>query len=231
MKNFLITLPPNIVKSFARKNVFFHLAAIVATFIILKSGLDWRYFLAVRNPALNQAFFPALIIGGLLPILLPICLIVLGAVFHNKKRSIMGWCLAQAAFIGWLVSSTYKAFTGRVQPDLINIGIDSSHSFNFGFLQHGIFWGWPSSHTTVAFAMSFALIALLVFSKKSENSHTPSAPISAKKKWIAIIAIAYALYVGIGVSFAIHWLSEFIAGALIGTAIGVTVGKSFKEHF
>jgi hypothetical protein len=34
-----------------------------------------------------------------------------------------------------------------------------------------------------------------------------------------LLAIGYALYVGIGVSMTIHWLSDFVAGAILGTVI------------
>ena len=29
----------------------------------------------------------------------------------------------------------------------------------------------------------------------------------------------------------IHWFSEFIAGAIIGSAIGIVVGRSFKKSY
>ena len=119
----------------------------------------------------------------------------------------------QAAALGWIVSAVYKSITGRVQPDLLNIITDQSRNWNFGFLEHGVFWGWPSSHTTVAFAMVAAFIILL-------GKNRPVA------RWLAI---AYAFYIGIGVSFSIHWFSEFIAGAIIGTVVGVTVGKWWKK--
>ena len=41
------------------------------------------------------------------------------------------------------------------------------------------------------------------------------------------MSIAYALNIGLGVSMTIHWFSDFLAGAIIGTAIGTVVGKSF----
>jgi hypothetical protein len=40
-------------------------------------------------------------------------------------------------------------------------------------------------------------------------------------------AITYALYIGLGVSMTIHWFSDFSAGAVLGTAIGTVVGKSY----
>jgi hypothetical protein len=49
-----------------------------------------------------------------------------------------------------------------------------------------------------------------------------------QKRWLGAAAILYVLYIGVGVSTTIHWFSDFVAGALIGTAIGRTVGKSFS---
>ena len=142
---------------------------------------------------------------------LPLGLIVWGLMRKNKTREIVGWALLQATILGSLISSTYKAFTGRIQPNLSNTLIDSSHGFQIGFWEHGIFWGWPSSHTTIAFAMVMAFVTLFPGSRK-----------------VRVLAPAYAFYIGIGISTNIHWFSEFFAGAIIGTVIGVVVGKSFS---
>jgi hypothetical protein len=49
-----------------------------------------------------------------------------------------------------------------------------------------------------------------------------------KNKIIRFTALVYALYIGIGVSVtSIHWFSEFVAGAIIGSVIGIAVGKSY----
>jgi membrane-associated phospholipid phosphatase len=37
------------------------------------------------------------------------------------------------------------------------------------------------------------------------------------------------LYVGLSVSVTIHWFSEFVAGAIFGSLIGVVVGRSFRK--
>ena len=94
----------------------------------------------------------------------------------------------------------------------LNSLTDSSHGFQFGFLKGGVFWGWPSSHTTVTFAMSVCLITLY-----------------PKNKLLISLALVYAFYVGLGVSVSIHWLSEFVAGAIIGCVVGSVVGKSWRE--
>lgn len=202
------------IHSFKGHNLYFHFLAITLTVVILKSGLDWYYFLAVRDPLLNSIFLPALAIGFVLPIIIPFVFIIKGYLKKDNKASVLGWCLGQAALAGWIISSTYKAFTGRVQPNLLDLVNDSSNSFQFGFWEHGIFWGWPSSHTTVAFAMVFALISMY-----------------PKHKMLTTLSIIYALYIGIGVSFSVHWFSEFVSGLIIGTVIGLTIGDKYSENF
>ncbi len=209
---FVRTLPRNVISSFTGWKVLVLVAAFGSTYIIVTSGLDWQYLLAVRDPDLNKMFFPAVIIGAFIPVSLPLFLIVVGKLFNRIKVETTGWAMGQAALIGSIVSSMLKAFTGRLPPNLHDLMADSSHGFQFGFLHHGIFWGWPSSHTTIAFAMAFALVALF-----------------PKNKHILFYSVLYAFYIGIGVSLSIHWFSEFIAGAFIGTAIGMTVGSSFSK--
>ena len=213
LRIFIRSLPGNIVHSFRGRKFFFLLAAIACTFAIVRTGTDWNYLLWVRDPHLNKMFFPAVIVGAFVPISLPLFLVVVGRLFNAERTYIVGWALGQAALIGSITSSVLKAFTGRLQPDLTNLLVDSSHGFQFGFMQHGIFWGWPSSHTTIAFAMAVTLCYLF-----------------PRHRHISFYSIIYAFYVGIGVSLSIHWLSEFIAGAFIGTAIGMTVGPFYRKH-
>ena len=72
MKQFLVTLPRNLIGCFKGRKLVWHLVAILLTVILVMSGFDWRYFLATRNPALRSWMLPAVIIGGLLPIYLPL---------------------------------------------------------------------------------------------------------------------------------------------------------------
>ena len=126
---------------------------------------------------------------------------------------VLAWATLQAAFLGWLISSTYKVFTGRTHPPHIaQAVVDTSHIFHFGIWLGGIFWGWPSSHTTVSFAIAFAIISFL-----------------PKKAIPAICALIYALYIAIGASASFHWFSDVVAGIMLGTLIGVIVGRSFAQ--
>ncbi len=212
MKGFFYKLPANIIHVFSPRNLGWHLLAIVLTFIIVTTGFDWIYLLSVQGPKIHTFLFPAVIIGAFIPILLPLGLLALGKTGKNKKIIVTAWTLGQSAIVGYLVSSLYKMFTGRVQPDLSNFVTDISHNFQLGFWEHGIFWGWPSSHTTIAFAMMISWMVLF-----------------PKNKIIRYLAPLYALYIGFGVSIGIHWFSEFIAGAVFGTLIGLVVGKCFKQ--
>ncbi len=209
MKLFLSTLPRNIIGCFKGRMIIWHVIAILLTFILVSSSFDWRYCLATRSPNLRSWMFPAVRIGGLLPIALPLVLLASGSLAKSARTSIAGWAVGQAEFIGALVAAAYKAITGRAHP-LHGVGADLSHIFRFGLFRGGVFWGWPSSHTTVAFAMAVTMFTLF-----------------PKQRRVGYVAIAYALYVGIGVSMTIHWFSDFLAGAIIGTVIGVVVGKSF----
>jgi membrane-associated phospholipid phosphatase len=154
-----------------------------------------------------------------MPVLGSLTILVIGEASRNRRLIATAWALGQAALLAYLITSCYKAITGRRPPPFSghapNVAplADSSHGFQFGFLKGGIFWGWPSGHTTVAFSMALCLIMLY-----------------PKNKLIVFSALFYAFYIGLGVSVTIHWLSEFVAGAIIGSVIGLTVGRSYRTR-
>lgn len=212
MRDFFYTLPGNIVRSFWGRNVLWHLLSIVATLLIVGSGFDWMYFKATRPFA--GYLFSAVILGWRVPVVFPIASYIVGSLRKDLRAICSAYSTAQAAVIGLLISSSYKAFTGRpgLRHSVLAL-IDTSREFHFGFLKGGVFFGWPSSHTTVAFAMSAAIWTLY-----------------PTNKVVRCGALLYALYIGVGVSMTIHWFSDFVAGAIIGNAIGMTVGNVFKER-
>jgi membrane-associated phospholipid phosphatase len=211
MKQLLWTLPRNLIGCFKGPRIIWHAIAVLLTLILVISGLDWRFFASTRDPTLRSCMFPAVVIGGLLPIALPIMLLAIGSLAKSARTSLAGWAVGQSELIGVLVAAAYKSVTGRAHPSH-GVGADLSHVFRFGFLRGGVFWGWPSSHTTVAFAMAVTILTLF-----------------PKQRWLGCLAIVYALYIGVGVSMTIHWCSDFAAGAIIGTVIGRVVGTSFSR--
>ncbi len=211
-RDFFSTLPTNILRCFWGCNLLWHLFAIGATFLIVSSGFDWVYFTATRPFA--RYLFPAVILGWRIPIVFPIAAYIVGFVRKDLHAICSAYSTAQSTVIGLLTASLYKAFTGRpgLRYSALTL-IDTSREFHFGFLKGGVFFGWPSSHTTVAFAMSATIWTLY-----------------PRSKAVRFIALLYALYIGVGVSMTIHWFSDFVAGAIIGAAIGTTVGNVFKKR-
>jgi len=219
----------NILDSFRDYNWAYHLLAIALTYIIVVSDFDWKYFQFFSGSFLSSILFSAALVGFLFPFLAPITLLVFGKIRKNISLLNTGFALGQAGIIGYLISTSYKVFSGRAGPPLNHLNnaildinplshinsslLDTSRIFQFGFLRGGISWGWPSTHATVAFAMAFALWTLY-----------------PKNKTLRIFALVYAFFIGIGVSMTIHWFSDFVAGAIIGTVIGIVVGKTFKTR-
>jgi membrane-associated phospholipid phosphatase len=212
MKQFLTTVPRNLMGCFQGWRIVWHVIAILLTFILVMSGFDWHWFLVTRNPALRSWMWPAVGIGALLPLALPLILFVVGFIIQNSRTILAGWAVGQAELLGVFVTVVYKAVTGRVHP-AHSVGADISHVFRFGWMRGGVFWGWPSSHTAIAFAMAVTVFTLC-----------------PKRRWLGWVAILYAGYVGLGVSMTIHWFSDFAAGAIIGSVIGAVVGKGFGKH-
>jgi membrane-associated phospholipid phosphatase len=211
MKLFFYRVPQNLGRVFWGKNLFWHGFAMAVTFICVTSGFDRAYHQSTQIPGLLITLWPGVVIGLLLPVLAPIILLIWGWSKKSGRTLNTAFALGQAAALGWLVAAFYKFFTGRPGPENLN-KLDLSRVFRFGLYRGGIFWGWPSSHTTVAFAMGLTLYKLYPDNKS-----------------IKYLSVIYALYIGISVSVTIHWFSDFLAGALFGSLVGLTVGKSFLE--
>ena len=210
MKNFFSKLLVNLRKIYTGQNLRWHALAIVLTFFIVTTGLDWSYYILTRP--LNFAWFwlPAGILGFILPVIVPSLFYIVGRYRGNLRMINKGLAVGQAVILAWFVSCVYKVFTGRVPPDLYNSMIDVSHGFRYGFWRGGVFWGWPSSHTTIAFAMAASLFVLY--------------PKNSKVKFFAVL---YAIYISFGASVGFHWFSEAVAGVIFGSLIGAIVGRSF----
>jgi membrane-associated phospholipid phosphatase len=215
MAGLFYNLPKNVLKCFRGYNFLWHLLAFILTCVIVISDFDWLYFKATRSPLFQSLLFPAVRLGSRMPIIAPLVFYFIALVRKQLKAKNTAHALGQAVLIGLFICSFYKALTGRVHPPRLftQNTIDISREFLFGFMRGGIFWGWPSSHTTIAFAMAATLLMMY-----------------PKNKVVRYLAVIYALYIGFGVSISIHWFSDFVAGAIIGTVIGVVVGNSFREY-
>jgi membrane-associated phospholipid phosphatase len=195
--------------------------AALGTYGLVKSGIDWKWNrMAYNNAGLAWSGTPFGVLGYIVPVAAPVGLYVYGRKHDDVKLQITGLALGQSAILALGISSTIKAFTGRREPGIMEHHIypdrtgdtsDYSGDWAFGFMERGIFSGWPSSHTIVAFALATTLTELY-----PDNT------------WLKIGAFAYAGCTGLGMSLFGHWASESFAGALMGYAIGKSVGRSFN---
>ncbi|MBI3633924.1 MAG: phosphatase PAP2 family protein [Candidatus Vogelbacteria bacterium] len=204
----------NTTRVFSWRNLPWHFLMIVATYFLVTSGFDWWYFEVTRGE-IQSLGLPAAVLGFFVPIIFTVGMYILGEFRNDKKMMNTSVAVAQASIIALLISSAYKAITGRMQPEFYTHAslVDISHDFHFGFLEHGIFWGWPSSHTTVAFAGAVAFLMMY-----------------PKNKFIRYLSLIYASYIGLGVSVSIHWFSDVVAGAILGSLIGLVVANSFYHN-
>jgi membrane-associated phospholipid phosphatase len=206
----------NILRIFSPLYLIWMAIATLLTYVFVSIGFDWQYYQFARAHDFRSLFTTVGLIGFAVPVFAPLMLLLVGKYEKNFKMQNIGFALGQAAFLGLAISSFIKFFTGRPGPSLrvpLEKLSDISTQFNFGLYRGGVYDGWPSSHTAVAFAMSFALIYLF-----------------PKNKTVHFFSIIYAFYVGIGTSLSFHWFSDFAAGAILGAIIGIVVGKSFQKN-
>ena len=144
MKPFVYHLSKNILNSFRGRNFLFHLLAIVLTAVIVYSGFDWEYFTAINGSSISRYLWPAIALGGLIPLISPLVFFGYAQLKKSARLANTGYALAQSAFLGLAISSFYKAFTGRVPPmyHMLAGVTDISHQFQFVMLASTLLL-WP----------------------------------------------------------------------------------------
>jgi membrane-associated phospholipid phosphatase len=216
-KEFFHNLPGNLAACFSGINLLWLLLAIALTCVLVTSGFDWWYYQITRSPKLNWLALAAGGAGFVIPVAVPLGMYLLGRRRRSAPLINAGAAAGQAVIVASIVSAIFKAFTGRIQPIVTYYlaaasEIDNSREFHFGFLHNGIFWGWPSSHTAVAFAATVALVLV------------------NRNKAVRIGASMFAGFIAIGASIGFHWISDVAAGVIVGSLIGAVVGKSFQSR-
>ena len=212
---------PNALHSFTDNYGINFALGVAATYGAVKSGIDWKWNrMAYDHLELAYSGLSAGIIGFVLPVVVPLGLYLYGRDQRNPEPQITGLALGQAGLLAVGITTTFKTFTSRSPPGILDNfrsrgddrTDDYSGDFRFGFLRRNAFNGWPSSHTAVAFAMAAVLAELY-----------------PEKTALVVGSYIYAGYIGLGMSLFGHWLSDVFAGALLGFAIGKSVGRSFTE--
>jgi membrane-associated phospholipid phosphatase len=151
-------------------------------------------------------------IGAPLELVMPIgtlgaglVLIAAVAVTHLPKRPRPVVAVAVATLVAWRLDDLVKAIIERPRPEGLPFGpIVRDHATGYGF---------PSGHTTLAFAFATVLHPLL----------------PARVRWIPwAIATAVGLarmYVGV------HWPMDVVGGAALGIAVGAAANALTGSHY
>lgn len=194
-----------------------HGLAVASTWGLLESGADAAVYRSARDmdAVLNGVlFYPPLLLGSIAPLVLPAGLYWLP---DDPGLAGAGAAGMQAVGIAFLYKNILKAVTGRLPPESDHPDPESrAHGFRFGFLRGGLFNGWPSGHMMVNSSLAASLAA-----------YRPDLA------WLRWSALAYAAAVGAAVTWGaqgdIHWISDTVAGGLMGGVIGWTVGAGFRN--
>ena len=210
-------LAEHVRESYSGWNSLAHIGAVGATYLLIESGVDadvhaWS---ARRNETLSiAASVPALIGGFFVPVAVPLYMMRSDA---NRIRN-GGMAAQQAVFVSFTVTTLLKALTGRSPPDAETPrDIDKrSRHFRYGFLRGGILHGWPSGHTMTNIALAGSLSSWFNDSRR-----------------VRYYACGWAAYVMAAAAFGarggVHWLSDVVAGGLMGWTIGTTIGEGFAR--
>ena len=211
----------NIVNSFKGNNLYLHLAGVASTAILVTSNTDYyveKFF--NEHEQYGEIGFPIIRMSMYFPFIIGGSLYAYGKMAPDEEAVGASFAVLQSSVIAFMYNSLLKAITGRPHPDWRNSddmkGL--SKTFRFGFMRGGIFWGWPSGHTSSTMAVVAAL-----------TNFYP------EKTWLKIAGYGYVAYMMFAVSSlgrgGMHWFSDAVAAAFMAYAIGSTTGKFYRDKF
>ena len=211
----------NVLNSFKGNNLYLHLAGIASTVLIVTTNTDYhvhKFF--YDNPEYGEAAMPIIRAGMFIPFVTGGSLYAYGKLGKDDRAVAASFAVLQSSLVAFLYNSLLKAVTGRPNPDWQHHTDmkELSKTFRFGFMRGGIFWGWPSGHTSSAMAVVSALTSFY-----------------SEKTWLKIAGYSVVAYMMYGVSSlhrgGMHWFSDAVAAAFMSYAIGSTIGKYYRDQF
>jgi membrane-associated phospholipid phosphatase len=208
-------------RAFGGFNLIYFGAAVASTAVLVPSGGDHAVRLSLERHVHAPLWGDAAYYGGyVLPVVLPLGLWLTGVAAHDDRFAGAGSAAIQALVLTEVTVVLLKVGTGRPFPRHAGSDVPQSRfdrpEYSRDFVPFGFDgrYAWPSGHAAAAFSLAASLTAYAGDS-------------------VAIPAIAYPVAAGIGAGMIVgdhHWASDVVAGALIGQAIGWSVGRSFRER-
>ena len=176
----------NILNSFKGNNLYLHLAGIASTVLIVTTNTDYhvhKFF--YDNPGYGDAAMPIIRAGMFIPFVTGGSLYAYGKLGKDDRAVAASFAVLQSSLVAFLYNSLLKAVTGRPNPDWQHHTDmkELSKTFRFGFMRGGIFWGWPSGHTSSAMAVVSALTTFY-----------------SEKTWLKVAGYSVVAYMMFGVS-------------------------------
>jgi len=211
----------NIINSFKGDNLYLHLAGVASTVLIVTTNTDYyvQHFFNEHEPYGNAAI-PLIHYAIYIPFVTGGSLYAYGKLNKDDRAVAASFAVFQSSLVALAYNSLLKAITGRPHPDWQDSTDMKSLSktFRFGFLRGGVWWGWPSGHTSSLMAVVSALTNFY-----------------SDKTWLKITGYSLVAYMMFGVSSlhrgGMHWFSDAVAAAFMSYAIGSTIGKYYRSKF
>jgi membrane-associated phospholipid phosphatase len=217
----ITALGDDLIDAFSGTHLIYFGLAVAETPVLSLSGADFAIRRAIqenlRAPAFGDAAYytgyiaPAVVAPGLY-------LIALAA--GDSVLAGGGAAATQALAITLATTLVLKVGTGRPFPNDGNDPRDprrlddSQHARSFAPFAFSGRYAWPSGHTSSTISIAAALTAFY-----------------PDELWVPFVSYPIALAIGAGMLVGDHhWASDVIAGALIGQAIGGSVGRNFRAR-
>jgi len=208
-------------RSFQGENLVLYAAAVAGTGALAFGGVDHSFRVAVQRqisaPALEDAAYYG---GAVTPVVVSGGLYLAAVAASDQELAGAGSAALQALALTFGATVLLKVATGRPFP-LHGEARDAPDQLDHPerareFFRSPFDWNvaWPSGHTSASVSVVAALSAYF-----PDNGAVP------------LIGYPLALGVGFGMIAAdSHWASDVVAGALLGQAIGWTVGTGFRRR-
>ena len=214
--------------SYGWPGVLLQLSAVAVTppLVYTADAPVMRYF--QRDNPLGPSYADVTYIAGWsAPLAVPVALYAGGLAADDAELASAGAAALQALAVETVVVSTLKWLTDRAGPypggdpnrkRATSIWFrDSKDPADFNFNPFDLAGGlrWPSGHTASTTAVVSALFAFY-----------------PHELWLPAIGYPVAFAIGIGMLEGdYHWLSDVVAGALVGGGIGWAAGRAFRHAY
>jgi membrane-associated phospholipid phosphatase len=217
----------NLGRMYSWPNIMYSVSAVALTPpLVLWADEPVQEFFQDEDPLTSSFAHVTLIAGYGLPVVVPATLYLAG-LGGNAELTTAGSAAIQAVVVQATITGTLKWLTDRAGPlmdgdpnerhtgEEIFTYSDQADDFNFNPFDLEGSLSWPSGHTSTNIALVAALVAFY-----------------PDELWLALIGYPAALAIGAGmIEGDYHWLSDVVAGALLGQVTGWQIGKGFRERF